>query len=467
MNDFVHQLPAVLADLERAERSTPAWLQDQRRKALEAFTRAGLPSTHEEAWRHTDLGRLNRTAVALPAPDAVQKRAALEAALERLALPEAAARLVFANGRLVPELSSFDGLPDGVRVRPLSRALAESPELLESTLKREQLDASRPFAQLGAALLSEGAVIEASNGSSCELPIQLVFLTSPSTSTGHASDSAAQLSAPRVLLRAGERSQLSLVEVFASTRGGATSPAAEAVTIASTDLLLERGASVQHHRLQLEAASTLHFGALDVHQTAGSRLTSHAFSFGAALSRVEISSSLEGEGAECTLNGLYVASGRQHLDHQTLIDHRSARCTSRELYKGILAGQAHGIFDGLIHVRPGAQKTDARQGARNLVLSDSAVVHAQPRLEIHADDVKCAHGATVGRLDETALFYLRSRGIPRPEAQELLIRAFAREIVDAVEAPALQALIGRLLGERLTEALHPTAARPGANGVES
>jgi Fe-S cluster assembly protein SufD len=255
-----------------------------------------------------------------------------------------------------------------------------------------------------------------------------------------------------MLVVVGERAEAELIEVYASRNGGAY------LTNAVTEVSLGEGAILYHDRVQWESRSAYHVGAIQTCLARGANYVGHNISFGAALARHDIGGKLDGEGAEATLNGMYLARGEQHVDNHTTLEHASSHCPSHELYKGILADRAKAVFNGRIIVRPGAQKTDAKQSNRNLLLSDDALVHTRPQLEIYADDVRCTHGATVGQLDDDALFYLRARGIGADEARSILIYAFASDIFDRIRHAPLR---DRLESEMMTmvgEVLAPGAA---------
>jgi Fe-S cluster assembly protein SufD len=322
----------------------------------------------------------------------------------------------------------------GALALPFSRALAENPRMLEAHLARLAQTAGRPFAALNTALLEEGALVVLPPAAVQETPVQIVWV-----STGGPVPTASH---PRTLLVAGEGSQGTVVETFLGR------PPARTLTSSVTELQLEKGA-VDHHVRVVDEGEAWHLGTVQGHQERDSRLVSHNLCLGASLTRVDLGSVLDGEGAESLLFGLYLAEGRQHVDNHTSLEHARPHCPSRELYKGILSGSARAVFNGRILVRQDAQKTDAKQQNRNLLLSGEATVYTRPQLEIHADDVRCTHGATIGRLDAEALFYLRSRGIASAQARALLLRAFAAEIVDQVPVPALQARLAELVAERL------------------
>ncbi len=416
--------------------SAPQWLKHLRADALAHFERQGLPTTRDEAWKYSRLAPIAEGAFQPVVRDA-RDAAHLASVVERLALP--GPRLVFVDGRLAPELSSVAGLPRGVTLKPLRDAVREDGALLESLVGRRALAKEHAFTALNAALLDEGALLRLAPGALSEVPVQLLFLTRGEGPV---------LSSPRILVDAGESSEATLVETYASA-GPAGSGSGATFTNAVTEVTLGDNASLHHYKLQAEADAALHIGALHARQGRDSRFASHAFAFGGAMARNEVHAAFAGEGGDATLNGLYVGQGAQHLDNRTALDHAVPRCTSRELYKGVLDGQSRGTFHGLIRVRQDAQRTDSRQQNRNLLLSETAQADARPQLEIFADDVKCAHGAAVGRLDAQALFYLRSRGVPRAEAERLLTYAFAREVVEAVPAGPVRTNIEALLALKL------------------
>ena len=269
-----------------------------------------------------------------------------------------------------------------------------------------------------------------------EAPIELLFLT--------AADGKPVVSYPRILIVAGRDSQAQIVETYRGFGG------APYFTNAVTEVVVGDGAVLEHYKLQEEHEAALHFGMLAAKQGASSTFTSHNIALGAALARNEIAAVLDGEGADCNLNGLYLAARQQHVDNYTTLDHAKPHSTSHELYKGILDGKGQGVFHGRIIVRPDAQKTDAIQRNKNLLLSESAVINTKPQLEIYADDVKCTHGATVGQVDPEAVFYLRSRGIVLEEARRLLTYAFASEMTARMKVESIREHLGTALFTRLS-----------------
>jgi Fe-S cluster assembly protein SufD len=296
---------------------------------------------------------------------------------------------------------------------------------------------------LNTAFFADGVYLELPRGAVVERPIHLLYVSTAAVA-GDAADAAgaAPLAAfPRTLLVAGEASQAKVVETFAGSGTYLTAPV--------TEVVLAPGAVVDHYRVQHDSREAFHLATLQVHQRGKSNFFSHAVSTGGAITRNDVNAVLAEEGCECTLNGLYLVTDRQLVDNHMRMDHVAAHCNSYELYKGILDGRARSVFNGLIHVHPGAQKTDAKQSNRNLLLSEGAIANSNPQLEIFADDVRCTHGSTVGQLDEDAVFYLRSRGIGREAATSLLTYAFASDIVGRIKVDAVRHDLEELLFSRL------------------
>ena len=411
----------------------PEWLRVLRATGIGAFEEAGFPTTRLEDWRHTSVAAIARTEFQRPPASA---GVADVAVLDTIDFGHAFARrqLVFVNGRYAPALSTA-GTSDGVHVRSLREVLDREPQLVQPYLDRQASGPGRPFAALNAAFLDDGAFISVPAGTVLTEPIHLVFLSAPGPQ--------ATASHPRVLVWAGRKSQVSIIESY-----GGTSDTVY-LTNAVTEITLEDGAVVDHYRLQRESARAFHVGTLCATQGRATRFASHAISLGASLSRLDIRQLFAGEGGECILNGLFLGSDRQHTDTHTWVDHAEPHCTTRELYKGIVDDKARGVFVGRILVRPGAQKTDAIQSNKNLILSREALVDSLPQLEILADDVKCKHGSTTGQLDPLALFYLRSRGIGEEAARALLTYAFASDVVQRIGVEALRVGLTEHLQRRL------------------
>jgi Fe-S cluster assembly protein SufD len=404
----------------------PEWVRGLRAAGIRAFEEAGFPTTRLEDWRHTSVSAIARTRFARPSPSIARPVRGR---------PLEGRQLVFVNGRYAPELSSAPA-PEGVQVRSLREVLDRQPELVQPYLDRQASGPGRPFVALNSAFLDDGACISVAANAVVTDPIQIAFLSASGTDGPTASH-------PRVLIVAGRGSQATVVESYDGAAG------AVYLTNAVTEVALEDGAILDHYRVQRESATAFHVGSLCVTQGRASRFTSHAIALGASLSRLDLRQVFAGEGGECVLDGLFLAGDSQHTDIHTWVDHAQPHCTTRELYKGIVDGRARGVFVGRILVRAGAQKTDAIQTNKNLILSREALVDSLPQLEILADDVKCKHGSTTGQLDPLALFYLRSRGIGEEAARALLTYAFASEVVQRIGVEALRADLTEHLQRRL------------------
>jgi Fe-S cluster assembly protein SufD len=410
----------------------PPWLQKLRRDAFSRFQELGFPTSKVEAWKYTNVAPIARTVFRLVTEECAP------------ALPAAAGsgpRFVFVNGRFRRELSR---LPQSgsVGVSSLREALASRPEALEQQLARYAEFRSQAFTAWNTAFFEDGAFIEVPRGGVLAEPIELLFLSAPGAEP--------TVSHPRNLIVAGSGSHVTIVERYAGDAG-------TYLTNSVTELLVGDGAVVEHYKVQREDASAFHVQTLQVHQDRASSFTSHNLAIGAALARTDLNVVFSAEGSECALNGLFLGAGTQHIDNHTLIDHARPHCGSRELYKGILDGKSRGVFHGTIIVRPDAQKTDAMQTNKNLLLSKEALVDSTPVLEIFADDVKCKHASTIGQLDANSLFYLRSRGIGEEDARAILTYAFAADVANRIRLPGIRAEIESLLGLRL---VGPREVRP-------
>ena len=373
----------------------PEWLSRLRRDAFARFEALGFPTPHDEAWRYTGIQPITGTAW------------------------DPAGALSLAPSEL----------PRGARMR----RLAEVPEReVEPYLAKIATLDGRPFAALNTASLEEAWVLEIAPGAILSEPITLAWT---------AAASRPEVAHPRLLVLAGERSQAAVVETFSGE--------GRYFRNAVTEIALAEGAVLEHYALQRESLSASHVHTVAARQGRASHFTSHNLALGSALARVDLDVVLDAEGAECTLNGLFAGAGTQHLDNHTTIDHAKPHCVSRELYKGVMDGASRGVFFGKIIVRQNAQKSDAIQTNKNLLLSREALVNSTPALEIFADDVKCKHGSTTGQLDALALFYLRSRGIGEAQARTLLTQAFAADVAERLRVPAVRDAVADELARRL------------------
>ncbi|MGH9336488.1 MAG: Fe-S cluster assembly protein SufD, partial [Vicinamibacteria bacterium] len=406
----------------------PSWLSLQRREAFERFLDRGFPTTHDEEWRFTNVSPLASMEFA-PADGGVEGRAA---SLLKAHFEEGWNRheIVFVNGRFTPGLSRLGELPSGVVVASLDQALESHTEKLESVLALSRAGDGTVFADLNRAFLASGAFVLVPESALVEYPIHIVYLISAKKP---------EVSHPHTVLLAEAGSAVRVVESYLGEEGSVY------FTNATTDVCAASGSSIDHYRVQRESASAFHVGSQRLLQARGSSLQNSSLSLGGRISRNDISALLDGEGADLTLNGLYVVRGTQHVDHHTIIDHKEPHGTSRELYKGVLDDASSGVFNGRIIVRRGAQKTNAQQTNKNLLLSGEALVNTNPQLEINADDVKCAHGATIGQLDKDALFYLRTRGIDYEEARNILTRGFMADVSDRIRIAAVRDAMRRFV----------------------
>jgi len=406
-----------VADFDRVAKTLPGFA-DLRRKAMARFAEKGFPTGREERWRFTDTTPVTELHFKPAAGTANPSQFAGLAAGALKAL-----QITFVDGRFAPAFSTLD-LPAGVGVASLADVIKSAPEVVAPFV----LVPEEPFELLNTALFRDGAVLRIGDGVTVDRPIHVLFLSSL-----HGEPYAMH---PRMMISLGRDARASVVKSYLGPSGGTY--LLNAVTTAA----LADGSSLDLTKVQRESPQAFHFESLDVRVGRGAAFTHHSISLGARLASNDFDVTLEGEGAECSLFGLYEVAGQQHVDHHTTIDHAKPNCTSRELYKGVLDGRARAVFDGRIIVRPDAQKTSAMQTNKNLLISKEALVHTKPQLEIFANDVKCKHGATIGQLDADVLFYLRSRGIGLAEARRLLIHAFASEIIDTVKADAVRSQIG-------------------------
>jgi Fe-S cluster assembly protein SufD len=439
-------LESYVAEWKRAgelrQGAEPAEVARARNAAWQRFLSVGFPTTRNEEWRFTSVAPIAECAFSLATRSSNGR--SVDAAAFRL--PGAfAAELVFLDGYYVPELSRQGALPRGVRVESLASSLKVRGREIEPYLARVAPFERHPFVALNTAFLDDGACIELAAGTILQEPVHLLFLAT----AGNGGQSF--MAHPRVLAVLHANSQASIVETYAGVDGS------QYLTNTVTEIVLGENAVLNHCKQQFESTDAYHVGTIHVEAQRSANYTSHSISLGGALVRNDIVAVLNGEGAESTLNGLYVANEQQLVDNHTTIDHARPHCGSREIYKGILAGRARGVFNGKIIVRPDAQKTDAKQTNRALLLSEDASINTKPQLEILANDVKCTHGAAVGQLDDEALFYLRSRGLSGAAARQLLIHAFAADVLDHRALEPVRAGIEDRLHRELAQALSPAA----------
>jgi Fe-S cluster assembly protein SufD len=420
----------------------PEPLRELRRRAAERFAELGFPTTRLEEWRFTNVAPVAKTRFAA-APQGYDR-----AAVERAIAPRRLAgslELVFVDGRFAAELSSDPAALPGVTAASLAALVRDDFARLAPHLGRHASFVERPFAALSTARFEDGAAVFVGRGVAATRPVHLLFHT-----TGGATPTAVF---PRLLVVAEPTSRLTVVETYSG------SDEAPYLVAPVTEIVAGESATVDHYKLQRDGARAFHLSLLHVESGRAANVSTQTFSLGAAIARHDVEGALVGEGSETTLNGLYLVRDRQVADFHMRVDHAAPHTTSHELFKGVLNDRGRGVFNGRIHVHRQAQKTDAKQTSRNLLLSDEALVNANPQLEIFADDVRCTHGSTVGQLDDLAIFYLRSRGIGVEAARSLLTYAFASDLVGRVKVPSVHEQLQEFLlawipqGEIVREAI--------------
>ncbi len=422
-------IEAYRADFQ-SQPPAPEWLQSLRAQGMARFEALGFPTMKNEDWHFTSVApiaeqtfRAAMTSKAGVSSEGSTAGMVARADLKRFMFGEPGWHtLVFVNGEFSEDLSSYAGLGEKVRVSSLAKAIRSGIGRHERHLGKIAAFDNHAFTALNTAFIRDGAFIELQADAVVDEPIHLIFV-----SEGHGE----AISHPRNLIIAAQNSRASIIESYISIRDDCY------FTNAVTEISLGDGARVDHYKIQRESEKSFHVGTTQIRQARDSQLHSFSFAVGGLLARTNIYTSLDGNAATCTLNGLYLTDGVQHIDNQTSIEHIAPNCPSHEIYKGVLDGRSHGVFNGKVYVHPEAQKTDGKQSNNNLLLSPTARVDTKPQLEIFADDVKCTHGATVGRLDEMAMFYLNSRGIGPEMARTLLTYAFAADVLETI---ALQPL---------------------------
>ncbi len=437
------------AGLERRRgQKDPVWLRKIRKEAIDRFAELGFPNSHNEEWKYTSVAALARipfrpAADYLPPSDARQPKEPLRPYLEDC-IP-----LHFYNGQFVEEMTPADTLPAGVKIASLAKAFSAGSEQLEKHFARYASYQKQAFVALNTAFVEDGALIEIAKDVILSKPIYLRFMAGPTT--------APIVYHPRNLILLGQGSQATIVEQYLSANQDNENLY---FTNAVTEVVLGENARVEHVKEQDESRSAFHIATLQFQQERASSVNTHTLAFGSTLAREEVVAVLDGQGAECSLNGLYVTTGSQHVDNHTTIDHAQPHCSSRELYKGILDGKSTGVFNGKIVVRKDAQKTDSKQSNKNLLLAEDCVINTKPQLEIFADDVKCTHGATIGQIDAESIFYLRSRGIGLEQARTMLTQAFANDVIGKIKSETLRLRLEKTLVDKLARRVAPGIGSP-------
>jgi Fe-S cluster assembly protein SufD len=426
----------VLDSFARADSSAfPPWLRTLRGAARARAGRMGFPTTRQEEWRFTNMAPV----LQLPLHPAEKTGPALTRQdIARFAFGLDAHRLVFVDGHFCADLCSLPEEGNGLQLGNLLGQLAGDCPDVEQNLARHAPSDANFFTALNTAFFRDGAFVSIAAGKTAAKPVHLLFIG--------ASEQAGATALSRNLILAQRGARLKVIESHVSLSDAAR------VTNTVTELVLGPGADVEHCKVQQESGRAFHIAAIQAVQAADSRWISHSIATGSRLARNQIQTLLNAGGAAAILNGLYLGDAEQLIDHHTVVDHARAHCESHEFYHGILAGRAHGVFNGKIFVRQDAQKTNAKQTNRNLLLSDNAVIDTKPQLEIFADDVKCTHGAAIGQLSDEAVFYLRSRGIGAEQARRILIQAFASDVIERIGIEPVRAGLEQMLAERFAPA---------------
>jgi Fe-S cluster assembly protein SufD len=417
-NRLLAAMPGVMND--------PAWLHQLRGTGRARFAKLGFPTTRDEDWRFTSVAPITELNFMSPSADAdAQLGDCLFGGLE-------GPRLVFVNGHYSRELSVVADLPNDVKVGNVAGALAQNDRVLQIHMAHRDTDA---FASLNSACFTDGAFINLPEGVVMETPIRIYHLNT-------AGDGAT--TNIRSLIVVGSNSKATIIESWNGSN-------AAYFNNAITELIAGDNARVEHVKFQDESTTAFHVGGLHMRMGRDSRASHHSIALGGRVARNNIRAHLDGTGLETVLNGLYLPRGGQLIDHHMVVDHALPHGISHEYFNGILDDQARGVFHGRIHVHKGADKTDARQTNKNLLLSEDATVDTKPQLEIYADDVKCTHGATVGQMNPEQIFYLRARGLSEESARRMIMHAFAGEIIERIACEPVREELDRLMQNRLEE----------------
>jgi len=424
----------AFSEMRQRTSHQPEWLRTLREDAFGQFCDMGFPTLKDEAWRFTSVAPIARESFRLP--EAASTELTLED-LKPFLISDAACRLVFVNGRYATELSDCDALPAGVTAGSLAAEIDRDPAALESSLGRHLALGADSFCSLNTAFLEDGGFVKIAKGTVLASPIHPLFVSTDSD--------VPVMAHPRNLILAGPNTQADVVEEHVSLGD------AKLFSNTATELVAEENAVVAHHMIERQNRNSFHISTLQMQQERNSNVSSHSVLIGGALVRNNVHPVLAGEGGLCLINGLFLGEDSQHLDNYMLVNHASPHCSSHQFYNGILSGKSHGVFHGRIIVQKDAQQTDAKQTNRNLLLSDDAQIDTKPQLEIYADDVKCTHGATIGQLDENALYYLRSRGLDEASARELLLFAFAGECTGRIRSVSIREHVEQLVRQSLPE----------------
>ncbi|MGD1006618.1 MAG: Fe-S cluster assembly protein SufD [Ignavibacteriaceae bacterium] len=404
-----------------------------RKEAIANFSNLNFPTTHDEDWRFTNITPLLKHNF-LPAKKVNLKQKQIKNFIFKNISNNL---LVFVNGHFAPGLSKIKSLPDGIKVGNIADEIKNGSAIIEEHLNKYANYKTQIFTALSTAFTQDGAFIHVHDNKIVDEPINILFIT--------AAGEEKILSQPRNLFVAGKNSQVTIIERYASLDNGIY------FTNVVSEIVTGENSSINHIKIQEEGLKAFHVSRTEVDQEKNSNFVSYSISLGGEISRYDLNSKFNDEGGECSLNGLYLLTGNQLYDTHSLIDHAKPHCTSHEHYKGILDDTSRGVFNGKVIVRKDAQKTNAFQENNNIILSDGALVNTKPQLEIFADDVKCSHGATVGQLDQDSLFYLRSRGIGEEKARDILIHAFASDVIKSIKVEQVKNYLEEILEGRFNK----------------
>ncbi len=411
----------------------PSWLKSIRRQAIDSFERLGFPTMRDEYWKYTNVTPIAQTEFQLVPEASSLKPDQIEPFL--FGSPNWP-RLVFVNGHFSKDLSQVKKI-SGLALMNLNEALVKNPEAAKPHLSQYADTKRNTFTALNTAFFHDGAYLHVSKKTVLEEPILLLFIST-------SSDAKLPLNQVRNLIVLDEGSKASVIEQYVSLN-----ESDHYLNNSVTEIILNSGAKFDYHKLERESPNGFHIGTTEVNQKENSKFLSSSIAIEGGLIRNNLNVILNGEHSECTLNGLYIAGGTEHIDNHTLIDHPKPNGKCRQVYKGILSGKSTGVFSGKIFVHQDSQKTDASQINKNLLLSKEATVNTKPQLEILADDVKCTHGAAVGQLEEEALFYLKTRGIDEQAASKLLSYGFASEVIENIPIEPVRKELNRIVSQKL------------------
>lgn len=422
--DFIKEFDALA---QSAQSQAPDWYKNVRNSGLEQFQKAGIPTVKDEEWKYTNLAEMAKQCFAKPADHTLHEADAFNQYCNGKEI-----NIVFVNGALSTELSNLSSIPEGVTVSTIEEAIANKQANIENWLTKYSETPETPFIGLNEALNQTGTFIGAKKGVANNDLIHIIHVTSVKGEN--------IITSPRTLIALEASSEITVMESHVTFNDDAVY-----FTNALTDVFLEENATLHYCKAQKESFKAYHIGQTRVWQERSSNYDGFTLTTGGALTRNNLNIVLNGEGADAILNSLYSIYGTQHVDNHTCVDHRVPNCTSNQLYKGILNGDARAVFNGKVFVKPIAQLTNSYQLNKNLLLGDNCRVDTKPQLEIFADDVKCTHGATIGQLDENEMFYLQTRCIPRNVATKMLVHGFVDDLFATIKSDSIHSKVDALM----------------------